>query len=94
MRTPLGIDDKIVTNGFTIYPNPVVNLLNLDIENNAKVNRVQVTDMSGSIVMNVDGTIEDGKCISIPVGYLDAGTYIVSVSTEENVWHRKFIKTE
>ena len=94
IRTPLGIDDIIVPKGFTIYPNPVVSLLNLDIENNAKVNRVQVSGISGSLVMNIDELEYHGNNISIPVDHLGVGTYIVSVSTEENVWHRKFIKTE
>ena len=71
---------------FSIYPNPVVNNLNISLENNQIENAI-VYDMSGKIVTKNLGQK------SINLEQLAAGNYIIHVTTTDGKkYYRKFIK--
>ena len=94
VRTPLGVDDIVDSEKLTVFPVPVVDNLNLKITDNNEISNVQIMDISGKTVMNIEGSKNQNSTLNIPVTKLDAGTYVVVVSTDKEVYHRKFIKTE
>lgn len=93
-RTPLGIDDNGNLVKLNIYPVPVVDILNLDVAGNVEINKIQIMDISGKTIVNIENSKNQSNKITIPVVNLNAGTYIVAVNTNDKVYHRKFIKTK
>lgn len=82
----LSSNDIISKSEFNIYPNPVVNNLNISIENNQIKNAI-VYDMSGKIVAKYLSQK------SINLEQLVAGNYIIHVTTADGKkYQRKFIK--
>ena len=92
VRTPLGIEDELSNSSLTIFPNPVNNILNIDGVSN--VNSVQILDISGRGILQIDNFDESGIGYSIPLAKLEAGTYIVNIKSDDGTYQRKFIKTE
>ncbi|MFK5857472.1 MAG: thiol protease/hemagglutinin PrtT [Bacteroidota bacterium] len=91
-RTPLGIDDNENSSIVKVYPVPVSNNLNLEVMNNAEINRIQVMDVSGKTVINLENPSNQSNNYSLPVDDLNSGTYVVIINTDDKVWHTKFIK--
>lgn len=56
--------------------------------------KIQIMDISGKTVAKFDDSKNQTNNISLEVGNLDAGTYIVLVKSDRAVYHRKFIKVE
>ncbi|MDR6524764.1 hypothetical protein J2787_000134 [Chryseobacterium rhizosphaerae] len=68
----------------SVYPNPVSDVLTIKAE--AKINKVEIFDMSGRKI-NVD--INNDK---VNVGGLNAGSYIINIETKDGKTTEKFIK--
>lgn len=94
VKAPLGVDDNINQNKLEVYPNPVVDKLNLKISDIVEISEIQIMDISGKTVMKFDGVKDQNNYFSLDVGDLLPGTYIVMVKTSNYVYHRKFVKVE
>lgn len=70
----LGAED-FTTDSFSVYPNPVVNILN--INSKAVVNSVVVYDLLGKVVVN---TTPNAVSPAIDMSQLASGTYLVNVT--------------
>ncbi|WP_334124346.1 T9SS type A sorting domain-containing protein [Empedobacter brevis] len=70
-----------------IYPNPVVDILN--IETDVNKNSIKIIDLTGKIIESY--TINEKK-ISVQVNHLPKGIYIVEVENENGKTNSKFIK--
>ena len=68
-----------------VYPNPVKDILNLQLNNFSTMQSVKIYDLQGKIIL------EDKNNI-INVSNLAKGLYIVKVETEEREFSKKFIK--
>jgi len=84
LRTPLTDLGDIKTLDLSIYPNPVTN--ELHIKTSESLKKTQVTDLSGSVLLER----QDSK--TIQVGQLNAGVYLLKVETENGTKTMKFIK--
>lgn len=86
---PLSTAD-FFSKSFSIYPNPVDNVLNLSSKTNTAFNSVQIFDLNGRVVKNtnVNGVIES----QINVSDLHAGMYFVEVTSDNGKATSKFIK--
>jgi len=91
-RTPLGIDDNESNGIVNIYPVPVTNMLNLEVIENAEINKIQVVDISGKTVISIDNPKNKSNNYNIPVGNLVEGTYVIVINSDDKVTHHKFIK--
>jgi len=61
-----------------VYPNPASTMLHIELpENNLNATRTRIYDMTGRLVH------QQPFNPNMDVGYLDCGTYIVVVETEE-----------
>jgi len=77
--------EDIHDQAFNIYPNPVADLLH--IETDSPQAEVSILSLNGSLVLKQ--TITQGI---VTVSALPAGVYIISISTKEQTFRRKFIK--
>ncbi|MGE8556247.1 MAG: DUF7619 domain-containing protein [Chryseobacterium jejuense] len=77
--------DEVKIHNAAIYPNPVVDILNIQF--NEKIKSVEIYDANGRIVKTVIGS--DAK---IEVRDLIPGNYIIRINTEKSMYKTKFIK--
>jgi trimeric autotransporter adhesin len=79
-----------------LYPNPVVNTdLKIDLGFAAKNVQVQVVDMLGRVVLNEPAPkVLSEEILSLDLSRLNAGTYQLTIRSEEGNITRKFIKAD
>ena len=96
------IDDYIVTaatlstndffaNNFSVYPNPSTGLVNLASKNNTTINTIQITDLNGHVVRNINtnGISET----QINISDFTAGMYFLNVQTDSGSGTTKIIRS-
>lgn len=72
---------------YSMYPNPVLTVLNID--NTADVSQVDVYDATGRLVRTVEVTTAK---VTIDVAELQTGVYIVNVTNQKGTQSSKFVK--
>lgn len=72
--------------GFTIYPNPVQKTLQVQTKNNASINKIIITDLSGKIILENQNTNQ------INVEQLSNGMYFIEAFSVEGKFTGRFIK--
>jgi hypothetical protein len=79
------------TVSFAILPNPVEDLLEIQMENPDQINTIRIHDMSGKQLFYQTGILNS----SINVRSLNPGLYIIELVTNNGeLLKRKFVKTE
>jgi len=73
---------------YSMYPNPVVTVLNID--NTSDVTSVKVFDITGKLVRTTD--VVFAQNVTIDVAELQAGVYVVNVTNNKGTQTSKFIK--
>jgi|GEM_PF-1590120 len=74
-----------------IYPNPVVDYLNIDLSGNAaQISKIRIFDMVGNEVLNK--RIVDTSNLSVDMGNLSKGLYILKVEAANITKSIKFLK--
>lgn len=73
----------------SVYPNPVHTQLNISISNNTAIQQIEIIDLSGRKVISVK---PNGSNASINVEDLRSGTYLITVTTENGVKTKRFVK--
>lgn len=81
----ISLDDS--GNILTIYPNPVISVLN--VMNIAKQSTLLIFNMNGSLLIQENATSEQ---MEVNVSNLPAGLYIIKISNQGNSITKKFIK--
>lgn len=71
---------------FSMYPNPVTDVLNITSVNGLKVNEIRVTDVTGKVIK------VQKDAFSVNVSDLSAGMYLIDIITDERKATSKFIK--
>ncbi len=74
----LGIDDELLEQAITFYPNPVTNILSIDSE--IPLTKVETYSVLGKKVKEVNSDFE-----SIPTSNLSNGVYIVRMYSENGI---------
>ena len=72
---------------FTLYPNPVKEVLNFQSKDNTTINSIEIYNTLGQIVLAVPNTIS-----TVDVSSLQSGNYFVKVNTDLGISNTKFIK--
>jgi len=83
-------NDQIVPNKpqVKLYPNPSKNLLRLDAQE--KISKIEIYDILGKAIKSY--SCQD-DCSTIAIKELSKGTYLLSITFQNNVvWNSKFIK--
>ena len=86
--TTLGLSD-FLKNKVSIYPNPCSNLISFSIENNSNVEKYEIFDVTGKIIIQ---SIHSNTN-QIDVSNLSKGIYFLSIFNENKNYIGKFIKT-
>ncbi|KAF2519451.1 T9SS type A sorting domain-containing protein [Flavobacterium salilacus subsp. salilacus] len=81
----LGVNDNKLQRDVVLYPNPATSLLN--INTNANITAITVVDVLGKTVLS--GNVSNN---TVDVSALQPGVYVISLTSGENVYTRKFIK--
>ncbi len=79
--------DSFFNNNFSIYPNPVVDIINISSLNNTEISKVAITDINGRIVKEVISSVNN-----FSVNELNAGIYFLKIFTKEGTGTSKFVK--
>jgi len=84
-----GINDKIVTEALSVYPNPATITLSIDIQGPFKPEYAEIRDLTGRVVYHESGLPAKGK---IDVSGLPKGSYILLIKTDTGTARKQIIK--
>ena len=81
----LGVTNSSLTNNFNIYPNPVIDEINIE-SLGLKIVAINIIDINGKLINFVpfDGIIN--------ISNLEKGVYILQIQYENNLINKRFIK--
>ncbi|WP_430403733.1 T9SS type A sorting domain-containing protein [Fluviicola sp.] len=80
------------TPAITLAPNPANDFVNITLDEET-IQNVLVYDLKGNLVLSQKGSERTANAITIGVGKLDQGAYIVEITTKEGTIHReRFVK--
>lgn len=82
----IGVEEQIINNNISLYPNPVTNLLIIN-HTDVNIQKVQLFNSLGQSVL-----VEHSSFNNINVSCLVKGTYVVKIETESGILVRKVIK--
>jgi hypothetical protein len=85
----LGTSDFEFSNYFSVYPNPVNDILNIGLKNSIEVQSIAVYDILGQLVIAVPNAQTISK---IDVSKLETGNYFIKMNTDKGTSSVKFIK--
>ncbi|WP_445720334.1 T9SS type A sorting domain-containing protein [Flavobacterium sp.] len=81
----LNSDDFDVANAFFVYPNPVKDILHLQLNKLSTIKSIKIYDLQGKLIIeDIDNMIH--------VSNLSKGMYIIKVEIQEGEFEQKFIK--
>lgn len=75
---------------FSIYPNPSVDVVNVNVSNEANIQKVDVLNINGQLVKSK--TVTSANNVQLNIADLSAGTYFIKVSTADSYSIKQFIK--
>ncbi len=79
-------------NNLNIFPNPAIDIINITTDNNIKINNVSVYNNLGIKVITIAGSDFIYPNYSINILSLNSGVYFITVSGENNIYSKSFIK--
>lgn len=80
---------------FLVYPSVVSEFLNIKISNGSSCAAISITDISGHNILKIkDYNIINGNTIQIDLRDLDNGLYIINISTNNNSYSQKILKSD
>ncbi len=87
---PLGVEDSIAEQNIKLFPNPAVNKITIQSENDVLIDKIVIYDINGRV------SFEDKYQLnrSIDVSSLKAGTYSVQLVSGQNVVYRSLFMKE
>lgn len=82
--------NSYISKKFTLYPNPVTNIVNIANSDNMFVHKVEMYDLSGKLIttQNFNNKAE----IQLNVETLTSGTYLLHIQTNEGIAVKKLVK--
>lgn len=88
-RPTAGTSDFFAKN-FSVYPNPSTGIVNLASKNNASINAIQLTDLNGRVVKNLNANgVTD---MQINISDLTSGVYFLNIQTDAGSGTTKIVK--
>jgi hypothetical protein len=79
--------DSFFKNNFSVYPNPVNDVVNISSLNNSEITKVSIIDINGRVVKEINSNVTN-----VSVGDLTAGIYFLKINTLDGVGTSKFVK--
>ena len=88
MTSVLGTNDFLSSN-FSVFPNPVKNVINFSNDANAVVSLVEMTDLNGRVIKSQKVNATEGQ---ISISDLATGMYMMKITTDQGVAVKKIVK--
>ncbi|GGG48277.1 T9SS type A sorting domain-containing protein [Bizionia arctica] len=82
---------EVVSDAFSIFPNPVNNVISISNGTGLKINKVGITDINGRSIKTIILGNSVGKS-QIDVSELNAGVYLLLIDSDKGTGVKKFIK--
>ncbi len=94
VRNPIvvGVDENEITEAISVYPNPAVNQVSLDLTTVDQVSTVRIVDITGSVVFQ-DNNVFGGAIREINVANFKNGLYFIQIQNGDNTQVKKLVKT-
>lgn len=88
----VGIEDHILQNAFSVYPNPFSTMVTLRSENTTeRIRSVQVLDVFGHTLLATDGE-QSGQEIVLSTADLSNGVYFIKINSTSGTVTKKIVK--
>lgn len=84
----LGTND-FLSSKFSVFPNPVNNVVNFSNNQNAVVSTVDITDLNGRVIKSIKVNATEGQ---ISVSDLATGMYMMKITTDQGIAVKKIVK--
>jgi PKD repeat protein len=91
--TLVGIEKNDSLEEVTVYPNPAVNNLSVDLRAISSKVEIRIMDISGRVVVERNNTTS-GNIEQFDISSLENGLYIISLNDGQSQKTQKFIKTK
>ncbi|MDD4216685.1 MAG: C10 family peptidase [Bacteroidales bacterium] len=85
-----GIDDDFAKK-INIYPNPAIDKLNINIENNINPTDITIYNTNGKLIKSIAKS-EISEHINIDLSDMAQGLYYVNIVTDKTIFKHKFVK--
>lgn len=85
----LQVDDETLGQIIKIVPNPGIDVINIDTEDNMKIEAISILDLNGSVILKVSDVM---NLRSINISGLSSGVYFIQISSGGKTTTKKFIK--
>lgn len=83
----MGVNDTEAKPMITMYPIPVIDILNIQSKNGAKIENIKIFDSSGKVIFTADAN----KTV-LDLSTLPTGLYMITVQTSKGLHQQKIIK--
>ena len=84
-----GVDQALLSNSISLYPNPAKNALNIQNISDAVVEKVSIYNMLGKLIIE-----EDNPLLAINLSRLSFGIHLVKIETNQGILHKTILKEE
>lgn len=85
----LATQDFVFSNYFSVYPNPVKDILNISAKETIEVTSINIYNMLGQLVLVIPNAQNTS---SVDVSGLTAGNYFIKINSDKGTANTKFIK--
>jgi uncharacterized repeat protein (TIGR01451 family) len=85
----LNVQDFVFSNYFSLFPNPVENVLNISSKENIEISSVNIYNTLGQLVLVIPNA-QNTK--TIDVSSLTSGNYFIKINSDKGTSNTKFIK--
>ena len=82
-----GIEENQISENTTVYPNPAKSVINIKLDESAKINFVEIRDLNGRIVFHSDKFQS-----KIDISNLENGSYVLIINTDKGKAIKQIIK--
>lgn len=96
INTATGIDNASLNNAIAIYPNPANASVNVKFESALSAGaQISITDIAGRVILaNNVQNVNQGQIVSLNIENINAGTYFITVRSENKNTVQKLIITK
>jgi Leucine-rich repeat (LRR) protein len=86
----LATQDFVFSNYFSLYPNPVKDVLNIAVKETIEITSINIYNTLGQLVLVIPNA---QKVSSVDVSGLTAGNYFIKINSDKGTSNTKFIKS-
>lgn len=86
----LKVNDAVLAENISVYPNPAKDKLNIKNNTNMTLNKVIVYDVTGKLILKLDMS-QNNRLSSFDVSNLQSGMYFLNISTDTASITKKFV---